>query len=337
MKKLAKLISLLICAAMLFSFAACTSDQENDNNTTTAQASVDNTTVNVAALKGPTGMGMSGLIKDDGQFKVSIAASPDEIAPMIIKKEADIVACPLNLASVLYKKTNGGVKMIAVNTLGVLSVLENGDTVKSVADLKGKKIGATGQGATPEYILNYILTANGIDPEKDVEITYYQEHAELATMLLEGKVNIAMLPQPNVTTVLVQNPTIRTALDLTEEWEKATAQSGKQTSLAQGCLVVRTEFLNEHPEAVKAFLNAYKESVDFTNQKPDEAAEVIASSGILPKAQIALKAIPNCNIVYIDSDEMATIAKANLEVLFKANPASVGGAMPDDNFYYTEK
>ena len=336
MKKLTKLLSLLICAALLFSFAACNSEQTNDETTTQA-AVVDNTTVNVAALKGPTGMGMSGLIKEDGQFKVSIAASPDEIAPLIMKKEADIVACPLNLASVLYKKTNGGVKMIAINTLGVLSILENGETVKSVADLKGKKIGATGQGATPEYILNYILTSNGIDPENDVEITYYQEHAELATMLLEGKVDIAMLPEPNVTTVLAKNPNIRTALDLTREWARATAQSGKQTSVAQGCLVVRTEFLDEHPEAVKAFLKAYRDSVDFTNRKPEEAAEVIASSGIIPKAEIALKAIPNCNIVYIDSDDMLKIAKANFEVLYNANPASVGGAMPDDNFYYTEK
>lgn len=227
--------------------------------------------------------------------------------------------------------------MIAINTLGVLSVLENGDSVKSVADLKGKKIGATGQGSTPEYILNYILTANGIDPQKDVEITYYQEHAELATMLLEGKVDIAMLPEPNVTTVLTKNPDIRTALDLTEEWEKATAQNGSQTSLAQGCLIVRSEFLNEHPETVKAFLAAYKKSVEFTNSNIEDAAAVIESSGILPSAQIAAKAIPNCNIVYIDSDEMVSVAKSNLEVLFNANPASVGGAMPDDNFYYTGK
>ena len=336
MKKITRLLSLLICAALLFSFAACNSEQTN-NEVTTNAAVTDSTPVNVAALKGPTGMGMSGLIKENGQFKVSIAASPDEIAPLIMKKEADIVACPLNLASVLYKKTNGGVKMIAINTLGVLSILENGETVKTVEDLRGKKIGATGQGATPEYILNYILTSNGIDPEKDVEITYYQEHAELATMLLEGKVDIAMLPEPNVTTVLTKNPNIRTALNLTREWARATSQNGNRTSLAQGCLVVRTEFLDEHPEAVKAFLSAYKESVSFTNQESQAASEVIASSGIIPNADIALKAIPNCNIVYIDSDNMVKIAKANFEVLYNANPASVGGAMPDDNFYYTEK
>lgn len=334
MKLMSKILSLLLCAALIFSFAACTSEPEDETTTTPAE---ENVTVNITALKGPTGMGMSGLIKDGGRFKVSIASSPDEIAPLVIKGEADIVACPLNLASALYKKTNGGVKMIAVNTLGVLSVLENGDTVKSVADLKGKKIGATGQGSTPEYILNYILTANGIDPQKDVEITYYQEHAELATMLLEGKVDIAMLPEPNVTTVLTKNPDIRTALDLTEEWEKATAQNGSQTSLAQGCLIVRSEFLNEHPETVKAFLAAYKKSVEFTNSNIEDAAAVIESSGILPSAQIAAKAIPNCNIVYIDSDEMVSVAKSNLEVLFNANPASVGGAMPDDNFYYTGK
>lgn len=338
MKKVSRILSLLLCAAMLFSFAACSGKTDNDNTTTSEPAQADTTPINITALKGPTGMGMAKLINDKNeQFNISLASAATEIAPLMIKGEADIAACPLNLAATIYKKTEGKVKILAINTLGVLSVLENGESIKSVADLKGKKIGATGQSATPEYVLNYILEANGIDPKKDVEITYYTDHAELATLMATGEIDIAMLPEPNVTTVMAKNPSVRKALDLTEEWEKATAAKGEKTSLAQGCIIVRTEFLEAHPNAVKAFLSAYKQSVEFVNANADEAAQMIADAGIVPSAQIAKKALPNCNIVFMTSDDMIKSAKANFEVLFNADPKSVGGAIPDDSIYYTEK
>lgn len=338
MKKFTKILSLLLCLAMVFSFAACTGKTDDSATTTEETVPADTTPINITTLKGPTGMGMAKLISDkNAQYNISIATAATEIAPLIIKGEADIAACPLNLAAAIYKKTGGKVKMIAVNTLGVLSILENGESIKSVADLKGKKIGATGQSATPEYVLNYILEANGIDPQKDVEITYYTDHAELATLMATGKIDIAMLPEPNVTTVMAKNSSVRKALDLTEEWEKATAARGEKTSLAQGCLIVRTEFLEAHPNAVKAFLAAYKESVDFVNGNTEKAAQMIADAGIVPNAQIAAKALPNCNIVYMTGDEMIKTAKANFDVLFKADPTSVGGAMPGDDLYYTGK
>ena len=312
MKKFTKILSLLLCLAIVFSFAACTGKTDDSATTTEETVPADTTPINITTLKGPTGMGMAKLISDkNAQYNISIATAATEIAPLIIKGEADIAACPLNLAAAIYKKTGGKVKMIAINTLGVLSILENGESIKSVADLKGKKIGATGQSATPEYVLNYILEANGIDPKKDVEITYY--------------------------TVMAKNSSVRKALDLTEEWEKATAAKGEKTSLAQGCLIVRTEFLEAHPNAVKAFLAAYKESVDFVNGNTEKAAQMIADAGIVPNAQIAAKALPNCNIVYMTGDEMIKTAKANFDVLFKADPTSVGGAMPGDDLYYTGK
>ncbi|MGN0544669.1 MAG: ABC transporter substrate-binding protein [Acutalibacteraceae bacterium] len=336
MKRLTRAVSLLLCAVMLLSFAACAGKTGDSATTTEEPLQADTTPINITALKGPTGMGMAKLMNDGNeQYNFSIAAAATDIAPLIINGEADIAACPLNLAATLYKKTNGQIKMIAINTLGVLYIVENGNSINSIADLKGKTIGATGQGATPEYVLNYLLRANGLEPGNDVTIEYFNDHSELATRIASGKIDIAMLPEPNVTTVLVKNSSLRKAIDLTEEWEKTTEANGEKTSLAQGCLIVRTEFLEAHPNAVKAFLAAYKESVDFVNNNSSQAAQMIADAGIVPSAQIAEQAIPNCNIVYMVSDDMVQTAKANFEVLFKADPASIGGAMPDDNLYYT--
>ncbi len=336
MKKLTRAVSLLLCAVMLLSFAACAGKTGDSATTTEEPVQADTTPINITSLKGPTGMGMAKLMNDGNeQYNFSIAAAATDIAPLIINGEADIAACPLNLAATLYKKTNGQIKIIAINTLGVLYIVENGNSINSIADLKGKTIGATGQGATPEYVLNYLLRANGLEPGNDVTIEYFNDHAELATRIASGKIDIAMLPEPNVTTVLTKNASLRKALDLTDEWEKITKANGEKTSLAQGCLIVRTKFLEAHPNAVKAFLAAYKESVDFVNNNSSQAAQMIADAGIVPSAQIAEQAIPNCNIVYMVSDDMIQTAKANFEVLFKADPASIGGAMPDDNLYYT--
>jgi len=294
--------------------------------------------VRVLTLMGPTGMGMAKLISDSKENKTSqnynftIASAPDQISAEVIKGDFEIAAVPVNLASVLYNKTEGKVKVAAVNTLGVLYVLENGNTINSVADLKGKTIYATGQGANPEYTLRYILSKNNIDPDNDVSIVYLSEHAELATQMTSGDVVLGMLPEPNVTSVLLNNKDVRIALNLTEEWRKVS-----ESELVQGCIIVSEKFATEHPQALKSFLDEYKASVEYVNANVDEASQLIEAAGIVPKAAVAKKALPNCNIVFVTGNEMKASVSAMLNVLFEAAPKSVGGKLPDDAFYYGVK
>lgn len=299
------------------------------------------TEVSVMALKGPTAMGMVKLMDDadngntTNKYNFSIAAAIDEVTPAIAQGKADIAAVPANLASVLYNNTEGKVKVLAVNTLGVIYIVENGDSVHSVADLKGKTIYASGKGATPEYALNYILTQNGIDPEKDVTIEWKSEHTECLTAVASSENGIAMLPQPFVTTAQMKNENLRVALDLTKEWDAL--QEGKETAsaLLTGVVVARTEFIEENPEAVADFLAQYKESVAFVNENIDEGAALIEKYDIVPAA-VAKKAVPACNIVYIDGAEMKEKLSGYLSVLFEQNPKSVGGALPADDFYFQQ-
>ncbi|MGI6268963.1 MAG: ABC transporter substrate-binding protein [Candidatus Howiella sp.] len=329
-------IALALALLMLFSLVSCgegggTSSPQPEN--TSSAAAVD---MNVYTLKGPTGMGMTKLMADSdagtasNNYHFTLSSAPDEIVSAISSGSADIAACPINLASTLYKKTGGAVEILAVNTLGVLYVLENGESIQSIADLKGKTIYATGQGSTPEYILNYVLEKNGIDPAADVTIEYKTEHSELATLAASGDAAIAVLPEPNVTAALAQSQAgLRIALDLTEEWEKVS-----DSKLAQGCIIVRKEFLEANADAVDKFLAEYGRSVTYVNENLDDASALIEQYGIMAKAALAKKAIPNCNIVFLTGNEMEQVARANLQVLFDANPSSVGGALPDDSFYY---
>lgn len=290
--------------------------------------------VRVLTLKGPTGMGMAKLICDseDGTaslpYAFTVASAPDQISAEVIKGSFDIAAVPVNLASVLYNKTEGSILAAGVNTLGVLYVLEEGETVSALEDLKGKTLYATGQGSTPEYVLNYILSKNGIDPEKDLTVTYLAEHAELATQMTAGSAKLGMLPEPNVTSVLLGNSGTRVALDLTAEWAKVS-----DTKLVQGVLIVRKGFAEDHPQALKDFLDEYGQSVAYTASNPDEAASLIERAGIIPKAAVAKKALPNCNIVLLTGEESKAAISAMLAVLHDANPASVGGKLPDEAFY----
>lgn len=295
-------------------------------------------TLRVGALTGPTAMGMVKLMEDaeageteTNTYEFTLKGSPDEISPLLVKGELDVAAVPANLAAVLSQKTD--VQVLAVNTLGVIYIVENGDTVQSVEDLKGKTIYASGKGATPEFGLRYILEENGIDPDTDVTIQWKSEHAECVAALAMDPEGIAMLPQPFVTTAQTQNPDIRVALDLTEEWDKLQEGSENPSSMITGVVVARTEFVEAHKDAIDLFLEQYKASVDYVNANTAEAAALIEKYDIL-KAAVAEKALPYCNIVCITGDEMQDALSGYLNVLYEQNPDAVGGALPADDFYY---
>ncbi|MFR1832532.1 MAG: ABC transporter substrate-binding protein [Lachnospiraceae bacterium] len=313
---------------------------ETETSSQASETDGDETAINVMALKGPTAMGMVKFMDDsdagnagDYDYNFTIAAAIDEVTPKLVQGQADIAAVPANMASVLFNNTKGGVEVLAINTLGVLYIVENGDMVHSVEDLRGKTIYASGKGATPEYGLNYVLSQNGIDPEKDVTIEWKSEHTECLAALTSSENAIAMLPQPFVTTAQSKVETIRTALDLSEEWDKLQEGAKAPSAMITGVVVARTEFVSEHPEEIADFMARYKESVDFVNNSVEKGAELVGKYEIVP-APVAVKAIPECNITYIDGEEMKEKLSGYLDSLYQQNPAAVGGALPTDEFYY---
>ncbi len=298
------------------------------------------TEIRIAALKGPTAMGMVKLMEDakdqalDGNhYTFTIVPAIDEVTPKLVQGEVDIAAVPANLAAVLYNNTDGQVQVLGINTLGVLYLVESGDTVQSAENLRGKTIYASGKGATPEYALNYILSQNGLDPEQDVTIEWKSEHSECVAALLSQENAIAMLPQPFVTTAQLKNEQIRIALDLTKEWDAVQKDAQHPSALLTGVVVGRKAFLQENPQAISAFLDHYKVSVDYVNGNLSEAAALIEEFDIVPAA-VAQKAIPYCNITLLEGTEMKDKLSGYLAVLAEQNPKAVGGALPDDAFYY---
>ncbi len=291
--------------------------------------------ISIGGLKGPTSMGMVKLMEDSegkstsNNYSFTIAGSADEITPKLVQGELDIAAVPANLASVIYNNTKGAVKLLAVNTLGVVYIVETGETVQKVEDLKGKTIYATGKGAIPEYALRYILSSNGIDPDKDVTLEWKSEPTEVVSILSQTENAVAMLPQPYVTVAESSVENLRTAIDLTKAWDELKVGS----KLITGVLVVRSQFAEEHPKQLAAFLDEYKDSTEYVNENVEEAAGLVEKYGIV-KAAVAKKAIPYCNITYMEGMEMKSAIKGFLEVLYNQNPKSVGGNLPDDAFYY---
>ena len=336
-KSLAACLALVMCLTL----AAC-GGKEGE---TPAEESVN---VRVAALKGPTAMGMVKLMSDyapveealedkenvvtaggGNTYEFTLAASADEVSPKLMQGELDIACVPANLASVLYNRTDGGIVTLAVNTLGVLYIVENGNSVQSMADLAGRTIVASGKGSTPEYALRYLLTENGIDPDTGVTIDWKSEHSECVASLASGAATIAMLPQPFVTSALSQVEGLRVALDMNEEWQKVAG-----SKLVTGVLVVRKDAVENDPEAFAAFMDGYAASVEAANSDLEGTAALCEQYGVVAKAALAQKALPQCNIVFETGDEMKTDLETYFKVLYAADPASVGGTLPADDFYY---
>ena len=287
----------------------------------------------VAALKGPTAMGMVKMMSDDGgsNYAFGIHAAADEITPKLVQGELDVAALPANLAAVLYQRTKGELQVLAVNTLGVLYIAERGDSIHSVADLKGRTIYSAGKGSTPEYALNYILRQNGLEPGVDLTIEYKSEHAECLSALMGNESACAMLPQPFLTVAMTKATDMRMALDLTQEWDALQAEGG--SAMITGVVVARRAAVEENAAAIDMFLADYAESVSYTNADVLGAAALIGEYDIVT-AEVAEAALPACNIVCITGEEMQQKLSGYLEVLFEQDPESVGGALPDAQFYY---
>ena len=313
------------------SSAAASPEAAAPQEETPASPETAGAALRIAGLKGPTTMGLVNLMSsaDGANYEFTMYGAADEIVPLLVKGELDAAAVPANLAATLYQKTEGAVEVACVNTLGVLYILENGEAIQSVADLKGQTIVTTGKGTTPEYVLRYVLSQNGIDPDADVTIEYCSEATEALSQVQAGMASIAMLPQPFVTSALSQVEGLRVALDMNEEWE---AVAGSQ--LVTGVLVARKDAVEADPAAFEAFLDGYAASVEAANTDLEGTAALCEQYGIVAKAALAQKALPACNIVFETGDQMKTDLVNYFQVLFDADPASVGGALPADDFYY---
>ena len=350
-----KTIVLLLCAALLLTLCACAGTPAPTETQTVPQSTaapdstaapetqaapettdiptVEGAEFNVYSLKGPTSMGLVKLLDDNdkeltvNRYHSEMCAAADEVTAALVSGKADIALLPANAAAALFNKA-GGFSVVGINTLGVLYVVENGETVQSVADLAGKTVYLTGKGTVPEYSLRYVLSAAGI--EDQVTLEFKSEPQEVVAAIGEDVTSIGMLPQPFVTAALAQNEGLRIALSLTEEWAKLTDGS----TFITGVTVVRNEILEQYPAQVAAFIQEAAESVAFVNEHPDQAAPMIAELGIVAKAPLAQKAIPFCNLVCITGQEMKEQLSAYLQTLFDQNPKAVGGAMPADAFYY---
>lgn len=286
----------------------------------------------VGALTGPTAMGMVKLLEDGkDKYEPTILGAADELVPLILQGQVDIASVPANLAATLYNKTEGGITVLAVNVLGVLYISEyNTQELNTLEDLKGKTIYATGKGSTPEYFLRYVLSQNGIDPEQDVTIEWKSEPSEVVALLNAEQKGIAMLPQPYVTAAAAQlGEGFRVALSISDEWAKL----DNGTLCTTAVVMARTAFVQEHPEAVEAFLEELAASVDWVNENVADAAQLCADYGII-KAPVAQKAIPQCNLVCLTGEGMKQALSGCLEVIFGQNPKAVGGTLPGDDFYY---
>ena len=321
-KAVAVMMSIVLSAAML---AGCG-----------AKGSVEPQDVKVGSLKGPTSMGLVYLMDqaEKGEaannYEFTMVATADELLPSMVSGDLDIVLVPANVASVLYNKTEGGVSVIDINTLGVLYMVSGDNTIQSMEDLKGRTIYLTGKGTTPDFVLQYLLKENGLTA--DVTLEYKSEATEVAAVLTETPEVIGVLPQPYVTAACAQNENLSVVLDLTQEWAAVQGEGG--SSLVTGVTVVRNAFLEENEAAVDKFLEEHAASAAYANEHVEEAAELVAAAGIIEKAPVAAKAMPNCNITYIDGADMKTALSGYLEVLFEQDASSVGGSLPGDDFYY---
>lgn len=320
--------------------AAETSEAETTEAETTAagtSSAEGGYTLKIGSLKGPTSMGLVHLMDQSekgeakGSYEFAMYTAADELLGKIVSGDLDVALLPANMSSIIFNKTNHGIHVLNINTLGVLYGVSSDDSIKSALDLKGKTVYLTGKGTTPDYALQYVLKANGLSTDV-VTLEYKSEAAEVAAVLKEKPEAVGLLPQPFVTAAMAQNDSLKMVLDLTKEWDAVADQDGG--SLVTGVTICRKELFEEHTDAIETFLAEQKESTEAANSKVSETAALVAAAGIIEKAPVAEKAIPYCSITYIDGEEMKSMLSGYLQVLYDMDPAAVGQTMPTEDFFY---
>jgi NitT/TauT family transport system substrate-binding protein len=342
MKKLRLLLAVLAALAVLLA-ASCTGSGTPDTTTSSPAGSqtgeqsstvpTDDTQIKVAVLNGTTGFGIAPLYNrassgEVANISIELYSDATLIPPQVISKAVDIAAVPTNLAATLYNKTGGGVQVLCVNTLGVLYLVENGNTVNSVADLAGKTVCVPGQGSNPEYVLRSLLTLAGIADKVRIDYTYTTPD-ELTSALSTGIATLGVIPEPKVTAALTKNASLRTAIDFSSEWKSMTG-----VELVQGCLVVRKEFAEQHPAAVARFLAEYESSVATVTGDTDAAAKAVVAAGIAASEALVKNALPRCNITFLTGSVMESSLQRFWQALYDVIPTSVGGAVPSEDVFY---
>ena len=338
-------LSLLLCAALTLSLLAGCGPKNTGNGSasgsdstsqSTSQNTEDRTQVDFMVLSDPTGVGAAKLLSDNdagttlNDYNAEVVTENGQIQTALTSGEVDIAAIATNVAANLAAQSDGSIQMLAVNTLGVLYILDKNVGITSLADLSGKTIYATGKGANPEYILNYLLTQNGVDPTTDVTIEWLTAE-EVSAKMISSDSAVCMLPVPAATALMAKDSAVQQAISLSDAWDEL-----GNGSLAMGCVVARTEFIEENPQAVADFLTEYEASINYMKDEAnvDTASELVAQYKITPSAAIAAAAIPQCNLTFASGQEMKDLVEGYFSVLFQANPASIGGVMPYDSFYY---
>ncbi len=318
-----KIICVLLSLCFVLScFASCKKEVPN---------------VSVAVLSGPTGVGAVNLWNnaENGNTKLnysfSLSAGNDQIIANDVSGKADIAAVATNMAAALWNKTNGKITLLAVNTGSVLNILSK-TKINSFSELKGKEIYLTGEGATPEYALKYLLKSNGINPEADVKLNFVEEGSALTAVWAkkESENAVILAPEPVATAILTKYKNAVRCFNLGEEWEKR----GGGSELLMGGIIVNNDFLKNNKEAVKTFLTEYRESIEKAKTDIPGTAKLMAEKGIAANEKIAEKSLPNMALMYLDGNEMKEKLSGYFEVLYNANPKSIGGKLPANDFYY---
>lgn len=329
-----RLLAITLSIILAFSLYACSGGEAEETLAHEDTAPADFTEIRVAVLNGTTGFGIAPLYNDiqnginhNVNAKIDFYADATLVAPLVIGGSVDIAAVPTNLAAVLYNKTKGAIEVLAVNTLGVLYLVESGESVKSLADLEGKTVYLPGSGSNPEYVLKTLLKLSGLTDKVTLDYTYATPD-ELTSALASGKASLGVLPEPKVTAAMTKNSSLKVAVDFSKEWKSLTG-----TELVQGCIIARKEFIDAHPIAVENFLKAYEKSVQTLNSDPEKAATAIVSAGIAANENLVKNALPRCNVTYLVGEEMKSALNEFWGALFAQVPSSVGGTLPDDSIF----
>lgn len=269
-----------------------------------------------------------------GEARFDVWRTADQMRAGVVSGDIALFATPTYAAANLFNR-GAGVRLVNVLTWGLLYVFAGqGVRLERVDDLKGKALLVGAKNDAPDLLTRFVLRSAGLDPERDVTLSYVGTSAEAVPLLLAGKADAAVLPEPAASAAEIKakqaGVSVTRALDVTELYA---AHSGRPAGIPQAGLAVTERFLDAHPEIVAALHAASVEAAGWVGDHPKEAADLIADPLKLP-APIVEASLPRFRLKVASAREAQADLEAYFEALMTLSPDIVAGHLPEAAFYW---
>lgn len=287
--------------------------------------------------------GLIHLLANDGLAELAdevefiLWSNPDQLRALALNGKVDFIAMPTNVAANLYNR-GAPLKLLNISQWGALWMISRDPNMKTLADFKGQEIAIPFRADMPDIVFTHLAERQGLTPNKDFKLNYTATPMDAMQLLIMRRIDHALLSEPAVSMALRKTksfpvsliaPELHRSVNLQQEWSRV---MGTEARIPQAGIAVMGNKA-DNPQLVARFEEAYAQATRWCQENQQKCAEEVAAKIPMLSAEAVADALAAQGNYYATAFDAQQELEAFLEILLAKQPASVGGKLPNADFY----